>query len=145
MRRSIVITAALIALGAPVGAASTGHAQLLDKLKNATGMGDSNGSSVQATPIPSVGQEGASNTAGILQYCVQKNYLSAGPADSVRQSLLTHVPGQSGDASYQQGSQGVLQTGSGQAVNLNGSDGFQQQATQKVCSEVLQHGRTLLG
>ncbi|HVY14760.1 MAG TPA: DUF2501 domain-containing protein [Rhodopila sp.] len=137
MHRSVTLAAAaLIALGT----ASSGHAQLLDKLKSATGMGQG-----QTTSLPSVGQAGVGNTAGVLQYCVQNNYLGAGAADPVRQSLLNHVPGQSGDSSYDQGSHGMLQTGGGQTFSLGGTDSFKRQLTQKLCSQVLEHGKSLLG
>jgi hypothetical protein len=131
MRSSVLMAAAVTALvGAP-----TAHAQLLDQLKSAAG---------GSTSLPSVGQQGAGNTAGVLQYCVQNNYLDGKSADPVRNTLMNHVPGQSGDSSYRQGSQGVLETGNGQNYNLGGSGGLKEQATRQVCDLVLKHARSLL-
>ena len=134
MRSSVLIVAAVTAF-VGIGSAPTAHAQLLDQLKGAAG---------GSTSLPSVGQQGAGNTAGVLQYCVQNNYLDGKSADPVRNTLMNHVPGQSGDNSYRQGSQGVLETGSGQNYNLSGSGGLKEQATKQVCDLVLKHARSLL-
>jgi Protein of unknown function (DUF2501) len=130
MRSSVIMLAAL----AVVGVAPAAQAQLLDQLKGAAG----------SSALPSVGQQGAGNTAGVLQYCVQNNYLDGKSADSVRNSLMSHVPGQSSDSSYRQGSQGVVETGTGQNYNLGGTGSLKEQATRQLCDQVLKHGRSLL-
>jgi hypothetical protein len=49
------------------------HAQLMDQLKGAMGTGQGGG----ALAVPSVNQASPSNIAGgVLQYCVQNNYVS---------------------------------------------------------------------
>jgi hypothetical protein len=116
-----------------IGAAPAAQAQLLEQLKGAG-----------SAALPSVGQQGLGNTAGVLQYCVKNNYLDGKSADSVRNSLMNHVPGQTSDSSYRQGSQGVVETGTGQNYNLGGSGSLKEQATRQVCDQVLQHGRSLL-
>ena len=126
--RGLIVGAALIA--ASSGAA---QAQLLDQLKGAVGGGG----------MPSVGQAGPSNTAGVLQYCIQNKYVGAGGASSIKDSLLSKVPGQSNDSGYRQGSSGILQTGNGQDFSLGG-DGIKAQITQKVCEQILQHAKSLL-
>lgn len=127
-RRLMIAACVLAASG------SAAHAQLLDQLKGAvTGGGG----------IPSVGQAGPSNTAGVLQYCIQNKYVGAGGASSIKDSLLSKVPGQSRDSGYQQGSNGVLQTGNGQGFDLSG-DGIKAQITQKVCEQILQHAKSFL-
>lgn len=134
MRSSVIVAAAVTVL-VGVGSAPASHAQLLDQLKGAAG---------GSTALPSVGQQGVGNTAGVLQYCVQNNYLDGKSADPVRNSLMNHVPGQSGDNSYRQGSQGVVETGNGQNYNLGGSGGLKEQASKQVCDLVLKHARSLL-
>ena len=116
-----------------VASSSTTQAQLLDQLKGA----------VTGSSMPSVGEASPSNTAGVLQYCIQNKYVGSGGASSIKDSLLSKVPGQSKDSGYQQGSNGVLQTGSGQNFSLSG-DGIKAQITQKICEQVLQHAKSLL-
>jgi Protein of unknown function (DUF2501) len=126
--RGMVTGLLLIAISA-----GTAQAQLLDQLKGAVGGGG----------VPSVGQASPSNTAGVLQYCIQNKYVGAGDSSSVKNSLLSKVPGQTSDSGYQQGSSGLLQTGNGQNYSLGG-DGVKAQLTQKVCEQVLQHAKSLL-
>ena len=95
--------------------------------------------------LPSVTQAGPANTAGVLQYCIQNNYLSGGVAGPAKDALLGHVPGASQSSGFQAGSSGLLQTGNGQSFNLgSGSGGIQSQVTHKVCDMVLQHAKSLL-
>lgn len=126
--RGLVVVVLLI-----VASASAARAQLLDQLKGVVG----------DAGTPSVGQAGPSNTAGVLQYCIQNKYVGGGSASSIKDSLLGKVPGQSNDTAYRQGSSGLLQTGNGQSFSLGG-DGIKAQITQKVCEQVLQHAKSLL-
>jgi hypothetical protein len=112
------------------------QAQLMDQLKGAVGGGGGGG-------MPSVGQAGAGNTAGVLEYCIKNKYLGTGNSSSVKDSLMNKVTGRSNDNGYQQGSNGLLQTGNGQSYSLGG-DGIKSQITQKVCDQVLQHAKSFL-
>jgi hypothetical protein len=80
-----------------------------------------------------------------LQYCVRNNYVNGGTASSVKNSLLSKVPGgqSSSDSGFKAGNSGMLQTGNGESFNLGG-DGIKAQLTQKVCDQVLQHAKSLL-
>jgi Protein of unknown function (DUF2501) len=128
------------------------QAQLMDQLKGAVG-GGQNGTSGNpigalggAGGLPSVGQAGASNTAGVLQYCIQNKYLGSGGASSIKDSLMGKVTGSgkgANDSGFQEGSQGLLHTGNGQSFGLGG-DGIKAQITKKVCDQVLQHAKSLL-
>jgi hypothetical protein len=113
------------------------QAQLMDQLKGAAG----GAGGLSGGGIPSVGQAGAGNTAGVLEYCIKNKYLGSGGASSVKDSLLGKVPGQSSDSGYREGSSGMLQTGNGQGYSLGG-DGIKGQITQKVCDQVLQHAKS---
>ncbi|HEY4041019.1 MAG TPA: DUF2501 domain-containing protein [Rhodopila sp.] len=127
------------------------HAQLMDQLKGAVGSGQEGSSGgalgkLGASGVPSVGQAGASNTAGVLQYCIQNKYMGGGGASSVKDSLMSKLSGSGkspNDSGFQEGSHGLLQTGNGQGYSLGGS-GIKAQITQKVCDQVLQHAKSLL-
>jgi hypothetical protein len=116
------------------------HAQLMDQLKGAMGTGQGGG----ALAVPSVNQASPSNIAGVLQYCVQNNYVSGGSATSVKDSLVNKVTGPSHapDSQFQQGSNGVLDTGNGSNFSLGG--GIKEQVTKKVCDLALGHAKSLL-
>jgi hypothetical protein len=96
--------------------------------------------------LPSVTQAGPANTAGVLQYCVQNNYLSDGVAGPAKNALLGQVPGSAQSSNFKAGSGGLLETGNGQSFNLGGGDsgGITSQMTHKVCDMVLQHAKSLL-
>ncbi|WP_428483237.1 DUF2501 domain-containing protein [Rhodopila sp.] len=126
------------------------QAQLLNQLKGAAGAGQGGGGGMMGGlgggALPSVGQAGAGNSAGVLQYCVRNNYMSGNAASSVKNSLMNKIGssgGSSGDSGFNAGDKGILQTGNGQSYSLGGS-GIKAQATQKVCDMVLQHAKSLL-
>jgi hypothetical protein len=116
------------------------HAQLMDQLKGAMGTGQGGG----ALAVPSVNQASPSNIAGVLQYCVQNNYVSGGSATSVKDSFVNKVTGagRAPDSQFQQGSNGVLDTGNGSNFSLGG--GIKEQVTKKVCDLALSHAKSLL-
>jgi hypothetical protein len=94
--------------------------------------------------VPLVGGATAGNTAGVLQYCVNNNYLSGMTASSVKDSLVRKIPGQgASDPGFRAGSNGTLETGSGERYSLGGGD-IKAQATYKVCDLMLQHAKSLL-
>jgi Protein of unknown function (DUF2501) len=140
MRQFLAIAAVSGALGLGCAAA---QAQLPGQLGNALGGLGGGGS---AMGLPAVGSAGLGNTAGVLQYCMQNNYLGAGNAQSVSSGLMQKLGGpatESHDSGFAAGSSGVLQTGQGQGFSLGGS-GMKQQVTQQVCNQVLQHAKSLL-
>jgi hypothetical protein len=143
-RRLICGIAALAAVTAVQWTALPAWAQLSGVL----GTGQSAGSNALGGlggGLPSVTQAGPANTAGVLQYCIQNNYLSGGAAGSAKDALLGHVPGSGQSDDFTSGSRGLLQTGNGQSFNLGGdSGGIKSQVTHKVCDMVLQHAKSLL-
>lgn len=116
------------------------HAQLMNELKGAMGTGQGGG----ALAVPSVNQASPSNIAGVLQYCVQNNYVSGGSASSVKDSLVNKVTGngRAPDSQFQQGSNGVLDTGNGSNFSLGG--GIKEPVTKKVCDLAVSHAKSLL-
>jgi hypothetical protein len=95
--------------------------------------------------LPSVSQADPANIAGLLQYCVQNDYLSSGVAGPSESGLLAKVPGAQQNSDYSAGSSGLLQTGNGKSFNLGSLTGdVKSQVSHKVCDMVLQHAKSLL-
>ncbi|MFT3719347.1 DUF2501 domain-containing protein [Pseudorhodoferax sp.] len=138
------------ALAAVLAAASATHAAgLMDSLKGAAteqlGGGSGGGSSLLGNlGLPSIGSGTASNAAGVLQYCVERKYLSGGAA-GVKDALLNKI-GLSGgkeqqDAGYQSGLSGLLSGSDGKSFDLNK---IQDQIKDKACDYVLDNAKSLL-
>ncbi len=153
MKKSAIAVVALglcISLVFPV---SPVRAQLMDQLKGAlgSGQGGSGGGGILGglgDGMPSVGQASFSNIAGVIQYCIKNHYLGGGAGASlIKDSLMKKVTGSpaqaANDSGYKAGSNGLLQTGNGQNFNLGGG-GLKAQIAQKVCDQILAHGKSLL-
>lgn len=150
----LILTAAAASIFAlaPLTQAGAQMSNMLNNTMNSTGSGMSmpGMGSMGGMSLPSVSSASPTNLAGLLQYCVQNNYLSGGSADaasSAKESLLSKFTGSSSDPTsntgFTSGSTGVLDTGNGQSTTLGGS-GIKAQVTQKVCSEVLSHAKSML-
>lgn len=147
--------ALLVAPCAPMLAPMPAQAQLSNMLSGAMGSTSGGGGLGGLTGMaqPSVGAASPTNLAGLLQYCVQNNYLggattgSASAPSTVQQSLLSKFTGSStppaNDSSYTAGANGDLSTGNGQNVALGGT-GLKAQLTQRVCAQVLSHAKSML-
>jgi hypothetical protein len=153
------VAGALIGLLAPF---SVAHAQLGDVLKQVGGGGDSGGSAGGALGNLGglggalTGGGGASlmpgstgNVAGLLQFCIQNNYLggaTGGGASSVKDALIGKLGGNasaSSDSGYTSGASGILDAGNGSKLDLSGG-GLKQQVTKQVCDKVLTQAKSLL-
>jgi hypothetical protein len=148
---SLIAAAASVFALAPLMPAG---AQMSNMLGNAMSSGSSmpgmSMPSMGGTSLPSLSSASPTNVAGLLQYCVQNNYLGGGSADaatSAKDSLLSKFTGSSADptsnAGFTSGSNGVLDTGNGHSTTLGGS-GIKAQLTQKICDQVLSHAKSLL-
>lgn len=96
--------------------------------------------------LPSIGGNTASNAAGVLQYCVQNNYLNASSATSVKDKLLNKLDlgstqAQKQDTGYQQGLTGLLSGSDGSSFNL---DSVKSNLKEKACDYVLENASSLL-
>ncbi|MBR8384014.1 DUF2501 domain-containing protein [Burkholderia cenocepacia] len=150
------VAGALIGLLAPF---SVAHAQLGDVLKQVGGGGDSGGSAGGALGNLGgalTGGGGASlmpgstgNVAGLLQFCIQNNYLggaTGGGAASVKDALIGKLGGNasaSSDSGYTSGASGILDAGNGSKLDLSGG-GLKQQVTKQICDKVLTQAKSLL-
>ncbi len=131
---------------------STAHAQLSGLLNQGGNSGSTgglgslgglgNGLSLQSLTSSSTG-----NVAGVLQFCIQNNYLAGGGASSVKDSLMSKLPGgsssSSSDSGYTDGSKGILNSGDGKQLDLS-CGGLKQQITKQVCDKILAQGKSML-
>ncbi|MFV8906134.1 DUF2501 domain-containing protein [Serratia fonticola] len=89
------------------------------------------------------------NAAGILQYCVQNNVLSANGTEAVKDQLLNKLGISTANANsedYQQGLGGLLLTGKGNTLDLNslGTSQITEKVKQKACDLVLKQGMSFI-
>jgi hypothetical protein len=120
------------------------HAQLNGLLKNQGGGGLSSlGGMSNGLSLDSLSSGSTGNVAGVLQFCVKNNYLG-GDASSVKDGLMSKLGGSAtSDSGYTDGSKGLLDSGSGQKVDLSGG-GLKEQITKQVCDKILAQGKSLL-
>jgi len=120
-----------------VGVFGCAHAQGLDVLKGLAG-GSSSGAGSMAS-----GSLG--NAAGVLEYCLKNNYLSGASASSVKDHLMSKIPGgqPASDAGYVDGSKGILTSSDGKKMDLTGS-GLKAELTKKACDFVLNQAKSMI-
>ena len=151
----VVVAATLIGLSIPFSAV---HAQLGNLLNQGnSGSSPSLGGLTGGTSSGGLGDLGSalsggsvtssnsSNVAGVLQFCIKNNYLGGSSASSVKDSLMSKLPGgaSNSNGSYTDGASGILDTGSGQKLSLGG-DGVKQQLTKQICDKILDQGKSML-
>lgn len=153
-------TAALGILFAALLPVSGAQAQLGNLLNQAGGNGSGSGSgSGSSGGLGSLGSMGSAlsgqsltsgstgNVAGVLEFCIKNNYVSASGASSVKDSLMSKLPGgssaASSDSGYSDGAKGILSSSSGQQLDLSGG-GLKQQATKQICDKILAQGKSML-
>lgn len=122
------------------------QAGLLDSVKDKALGGASSSSGLGALGMPSIGSGTASNAAGVLQYCIKNNYLSAASAGGVKDKLMGKL-GLGGetqatqDQGYQQGLTGMLQGSNGGSFDMGK---VQDNLKEKACDYVLKNASSLL-
>ncbi|CAB3780279.1 DUF2501 domain-containing protein [Pararobbsia alpina] len=128
---------------------STAHAQLGDLLNQGGNSGSSGGPSSlgglgNGLSLQSLTSSSTGNVAGVLEFCIKNNYLGGG-ASSVKDSLMSKLPGgsSSSDSGYTDGSKGILKSGDGKQLDLSGG-GLKQQMTKQVCDKILSQGKSML-
>ena len=135
----------LIAACLPFSAA---HAQLGNLLKQGESSAGSSalgnlGGMGGALSGSSMASGSLGNVAGLLQFCIKNNYLSGDSAASVKDSLMSKLPGgaSTSDSGYTSGASGMLSGSSGQ-MDLSGG-GLKAQVTKQVCDKVLDQGKSM--
>lgn len=155
MKHRALLVAALLAATTSAFAQN----QMLDTLKgqlgkpnatSGTGLGGEAASGGAAAGLasslglsmPSIGTSTMGNAAGVLEYCVKNNYLSADAAGGVKDKLLGAVTGQKPqETGYASGVQGMLQGGDGKSLSL---DSVNSQLKTKACDYVLSNAKSLI-
>ncbi|MEK6425028.1 MAG: DUF2501 domain-containing protein [Burkholderia gladioli] len=150
-------TGRALAAGVLIGlslSATGAYAQLGDMLKQA-GSGTTQNSGGLAGNLGGLGgalgggssslmPSSLGNVAGVLQFCIQNQYLGGGGATSVKDQLLGKLGGNpQSDSGFTSGSSGILDAGNGKTLDLSGA-GVKQQLTKQVCDKVLTRAKSLL-
>ncbi|SMP74679.1 DUF2501 domain-containing protein [Noviherbaspirillum suwonense] len=140
-------------LAAALFPAASAHAQLGDLLDKAKGAGASSGSGASgalgglggALSGQSMTAGSTGNVAGILEFCIRNNYLNGNAASGVKDALMGKLPGGSAksDSGYGDGAKGILNSASGNKLDLGGG-GLKAQVTKQVCDTVLSQAKSLL-
>ncbi|MBN3726520.1 DUF2501 domain-containing protein [Burkholderia sp. Ac-20379] len=150
-------TGRAMAAGVLIGlslSATGAYAQLGDMLKQA-GSGATQNSGGLAGNLGNLGgalgggnsslmPSSLGNVAGVLQFCIQNQYLGGGSASSVKDQLMGKLGGNpQSDSGFTSGSSGILDAGNGKTLDLSGA-GVKQQLTKQVCDKVLTRAKSLL-
>jgi hypothetical protein len=132
----------ILALALTQYAVAAANAQLLDQLKSSFGSGQGM-NPLAGGSLPAVNRASPSNIAGVLQYCMQNQYIAGGSATAIKDALMSRVIGAGpANSQFNAGTNGML-VGGGGSLSLDGG-GTKEQMTKKVCELVLQHARSLL-
>ena len=154
-KHCVVAAATLIGLSIPFSAVHAQLGNLLNQGSNGSPSGLSGltggtssggiGNLGSALSGGSVTSSDSSNVVGVLQFCIKNNYLGGSSASSVKDSLMSKLPGgaSNSNSSYTDGANGILDTGSGQKLSLGG-DGVKQQLTKQICDKILEQGKSML-
>ncbi|WP_028225266.1 DUF2501 domain-containing protein [Paraburkholderia ferrariae] len=152
MQASVTRAAAAVAI-ALVLPWSTAYAQLGNLLNQGGSSGSGSAGNALgglgglggAVPGASLSSNSLGNVTGLLQYCIKNNYLSGSSAGSVKDSLLSKLPGgeNTTDSGYTQGSNGILTASNGSQVDLSGG-GLKEAATRQVCDKILSQAKSML-
>ncbi len=104
------------------------------------------GSALGGLSMPAISGNTAGNAAGVLQYCVQRKYLSADAVGGVKDKLLSKYglgseKKASESADYKRGVSGLLQGDGGKSFNLDSVSG---KVKDKACDYVLDNATKLI-
>ena len=143
-RHTGIIIAALALLATSPLTGPAARAQSLNDIKGLMGSGSGGGAlgGLAGGGMPSLDQASTGNITGVLQYCIQNNYLSGGSASSVLGKLTGSGQDTQGSG-FEAGTKGLLQTDKNQSYALGGS-GMKDKVTHEVCDMVLKHAKSLL-
>ncbi|MEF8716220.1 MAG: DUF2501 domain-containing protein [Candidatus Accumulibacter necessarius] len=124
------------------------HAQLGDLMKQGESSGLSGGLGNlggvgDALSGQSITSGSTSNVAGLLEFCIKNNYLGGKNAASVKDSLMSKLPGgtSSSDSGYSSGAKGILSDSKGSQFDLGS---MKKKVTKQICDKVLAQGKSML-
>ena len=105
--------------------------------------------------VSSLASGSAGNAAGVIEYCMKNNFLG-GDASGVKDQLIGKLGGEDKakeDPGYLDGAKGMLTGGDGKSTDLSSLGGggaggalgdMKGKLTEKACSAVLDHAKSLL-
>ena len=150
--RFTIMRAIPVVLGTAFLLTSVAQAGLLDSVDKVLGSGanssaaSSSGSLLDSFGMPSLQSAGSANVTGVLQYCINNNYLGGGSSAGIAGKLTSLLGGQQqAEASpdYQSGLKGILGGNGGDQLDLS-SGGLKGKVVETVCDKVLEYGKSLL-
>lgn len=148
VKRHILLSLAMAAFSGSVAAQDLG--QITNTLGGAAGGMPSVPGQGALGALGSLGsiQPGSmGNAAGILQYCVQNNYLGGGNAVSVKDQLMSKLTASSGQPAesnpdYVSGTNGILSGSNGQTLDLS-TAGLKAAAAKQLCGKILDQAKSM--
>ncbi len=150
-KRVLQVTLLVAVLGVCAAAQAQNFKQLLKNQQagqatQGSSQGSALGGALGGLSMPAVSGDTAGNAAGVLQYCVQRKYLSADAVGGVKDKLLSKY-GLGGEekasesADYKSGVSGLLQGDGGKSFNL---DSVSDKVKDKACDYVLDNATKLI-
>ncbi|MDM0114673.1 DUF2501 domain-containing protein [Variovorax sp. J22R133] len=126
------------------GLSAVAGAQSLDSLKGMAGglTGGGGGAGMGSLSSGSMG-----NAAGVLEFCMKNNFLGGGDASSIKDGLMSKIPGgqPAKDPGYTDGAKGLLTSSDGSKMDLSsGMTGLKKEATKQACDMVLKQAKSML-
>jgi hypothetical protein len=150
-KRVLQATLLVTVLGVCAAAQAQDFKQLLKNQQagqatQGSSQGSALGGALGGLSMPAVSGDTAGNAAGVLQYCVQRKYLSANAVTSVKDKLLSkYGVGSASEATespdYKSGAMGLLQGDGGKSFNL---ESVSDKVKDKACDYVLDNATKLI-
>jgi len=155
VKRHILLSLAMAAFSGSVAAQDLG--QITNTLGGAAGgmpsvpgqgaLGGAAGSLGALGSLGSIQPGSMGNAAGILQYCVQNNYLGGGNAASVKDQLMSKLTASSGQPAesnpdYVSGTNGILSGSNGQTLDLS-TAGLKAAVAKQLRGKILDQAKSM--
>jgi hypothetical protein len=141
----IPISAILIALLLPI---TTAHAQLGELIRQGEHADISGGQTDlgnigNALSGQSLATASSENVAGLIEFCINKNYFKENDALPIKDALISKLSGDGAfpGKDYKNGAKGLLVSGDRQQLDLNS---LKAEANKKICEKALAKGSSLL-
>jgi hypothetical protein len=136
----------VVALGVTAAASAQSFKDALKQQVGQSAQGGNALGGVGGLSLPALSGNSAGNAAGVLQYCVQRKYLSAEAVTSVKDKLMSRYglgsPQQAEQSpDYKSGVMGLLRGDGGKSFNLESVSG---KVKDKACDYVLDNATKLI-
>lgn len=123
-------------------------AQGFGQLKDIVGGSGVSGAASSLGSLSSITPGSIGNAAGIIEFCVNNNYLSGSNASPVKDQLMGKLSGSQDQPAkdnpdYVNGVKGILSGSDGQSVDLSMA-GLKAAAGKEVCQRILDQAKSML-